>query len=156
MGSSQYRRRRAINFDLNGDALQKYYSETNPNGAYKDIERFMKKHGFIHRQWSGYCSEKTLTNFELLSLFDEMYSKMPWLNTCAERMDATAIGSVYDIKKMKSKGIREGVEKENSVQKHEQREKTSVLKRLQENKEIISKNEPHSSKQIKETERSDR
>lgn len=41
-----------------------------------------------------------------------------------------------------------------SLEKGERRE--SVLKRLQENKEIISKNEPHSPKQIKEIERTDR
>lgn len=160
MSSSQYKRRRAINFDLNGDALKKHYSESNPNGAYKDIARFMKKHGFIHRQWSGYCSEKTLTNFELLQVFDEMYNKMPWLNVCAERMDATTIGSIYDIKKMESKGIREGVDKENIVQNQQQKGKPSVLKRLQENKEKISKGEAgsprHMEKHIGEAERSDR
>lgn len=160
MNSSQYKRRRAINFDLNGTALKKYYSESNPNGAYKDIAKFLKKYGFIHRQWSGYCSEKALTNFELLLLFNEMYNKMPWLNTCAERMDATTIGSIYDIKKMKSKEIRESIDRGNVVYTSEQKGKASVLKQLQENKEKISKGEvgssTHIGKQISEAERADR
>lgn len=85
---------------------------------------------------------------------------MPWLNVCAEHMDATTIGSIYDIKEMKSKGIRERACKENTVMNQKQKDKPSILKRLQENKEKISKGEAgsprHIEKHIGEAERSDR
>lgn len=137
MNPSKYKRQRAINFDLNGDALKEYYSESNPNGAYKDIERFMKNNGFIHRQWSGYCSKKPMTNFDLLVLFAQMYEKMPWLNNCVERMDATTIDSVFDIKEMMSKNMQERADRENSSRSQNHKNKSSVLARLAENKKLI-------------------
>ena len=40
------KRRYAINFDLKISNLEKYYSKTNPKGAYKEIARYMAKNGF--------------------------------------------------------------------------------------------------------------
>ena len=136
--SDQYRRRRAINFDLSIDALEQYYSASAPKGAYKDIEKYMENNGFEHRQWSGYCSKKPMSNYELIYLFDKMYETMPWLNFCVERMDATTIDSIYDIKEMRSKNIRKIADKETTIYNKKQPEKPSVLERLAENKKIIN------------------
>lgn len=62
------RRRYAVNFDLKIADLRKYYSATNPKGAYKEIAKYMEKNGFSHRQWSGYISEGTMTKTELVDL----------------------------------------------------------------------------------------
>ncbi len=155
MNPSKYKRQRAINFDLNGDALKKYYSESNPNGAYKDIERFMKNNGFIHRQWSGYCSKRPMTNFDLLLLFDQMYENMPWLNNCAERMDATTIDSVFDIKAMMSKNMQGKAEREGGSRHQDQKKKPSVLARLERNKKTIEQKNGNQPEKIhhRETER---
>lgn len=56
------RKKRAINFDLHGKSLKKYYSQTNPNGAYQEIGRFLHEQGFVHRQGSGYVSKSGLKN----------------------------------------------------------------------------------------------
>lgn len=140
MSSPEYRRRRAVNFDLSIDALKKYYSESNPKGAYKDIEKYMERNGFEHRQWSGYRSRKPLSNYELVYLFDKMYKKMPWLDSCAEHMDATTIDSVYDIKEMRVKNLQKEAMKENRDKAHEKESKPSVLQRLAENKKIVARN----------------
>jgi virulence-associated protein VapD len=50
------RRRYAINFDLTIAQLRKHYDKDHPKSAYGKIKRYMLKHGFSHRQWSGYIS----------------------------------------------------------------------------------------------------
>lgn len=93
-------KRRAINFDLDGEKLKLYYSQTNPKGAYRKVGDFLCKHGFEHRQFSGYISKTELENSEILELIDEMYEKMPWLTPCASCMDLTDIGEIHDIKEL--------------------------------------------------------
>lgn len=66
MMKDQENKLRAINFDLNIDALRKYFSESNPKGAYKEIRRFMESNGFEHRQWSGYCAKEPISNFDII------------------------------------------------------------------------------------------
>lgn len=43
----EVRRKYAINFDLKIADLEKYYSATNPKSAYKEISKYMSKHGFF-------------------------------------------------------------------------------------------------------------
>lgn len=91
------RSRRAVNFDLVGELLQKYYPKSNPKQAYFDIERFMTKHNFEHRQWSGYCSVEKLTRPEFISVLEDMIRQMPWLAYCVRRFDVTDIGDTFDL-----------------------------------------------------------
>ena len=46
--------KKAINFDLDTNALKINYGGSNYREAYIDIETFMEHNGFEHRQWSGY------------------------------------------------------------------------------------------------------
>ena len=97
---NEIRRRYAINFDLTIDQLEKHYSKTNPKGAYKKINSFMKSNGFKHRQWSGYISDNTLTKTELLDFTLRLHRQFPWLIKCENSMDATVITNIFDIKQM--------------------------------------------------------
>lgn len=92
--------RYAINFDLSIQQLELYYSKTNPKGAYKKIARYMYTHGFSHRQWSGYISDKTMTKTELIDITLGIHKEFPWLINCEGSMDATVITSIFDIKQM--------------------------------------------------------
>lgn len=39
---------KALYFDIRIKDLERYYSATNPKGAYKKIKSFMSKHNFSH------------------------------------------------------------------------------------------------------------
>ena len=96
----EVKRRYAINFDLTIKQLEEHYSKEHPKKAYGQIARYMKKHGFSHRQWSGYISDKTLTKSELIDFTSELHKNFPWLIKCENSMDATVITSIFDIKQM--------------------------------------------------------
>lgn len=127
--------RRAINFDLSIKKLMAFYSKTNPKGAYKEIYNYFIQNGFEHRQGSGYCSKKELTNRETLDIIENMFDKMPWLDECSKKIDVTNIGEIYDIKNLRAMGKKHEHSREKS-QVH--KGKPSVLKRLETNKRILA------------------
>ena len=92
--------RYAINFDLSVKQSEIYYSATNPKGAYEKIRRYMSTHGFTHRQWSGYISDKPMSKAELIDFTVDLHRTFPWLLQCEGCMDATVITNIFDIKKM--------------------------------------------------------
>ena len=94
------RQRYAVNFDLSIAALRTHYSESCPKNAYLDIERYMKENGFSHRQWSGYISDKEMTMAEMIDFTINIHNEFPWLYDCEEKMDATVISDVYDLKEL--------------------------------------------------------
>lgn len=96
------KQKRAINFDLGIEKLMAFYSKTNPKGAYKDIYNYFIQNGFEYRQGYGYCSKIKLTNSETLDIVNRMFKEMPWLDECSEKIDATNIGEVYDIKNLRA------------------------------------------------------
>ena len=98
--SKEARHMYAINFDLKIKKLEMFYSKTHPKNAYKEIARYMYTHGFTHRQWSGYISDKTMTKTELIDFTLALHEAFPWLINCEENLDATVITSIFDIKQM--------------------------------------------------------
>ena len=60
----------------------------------------MLTHGFSHRQWSGYISDKTMTKSDLIDFTVALHDQFPWLINCEGSMDATVITSIFDIKQM--------------------------------------------------------
>ena len=50
--------KKAINFDLDTNALKINYGGSNYREAYIDIETFMEHNGFEHRQWGIYQNMK--------------------------------------------------------------------------------------------------
>lgn len=56
--------RKALNFDLSEEKLRLYYPKKDIKQAWNDIEKFMSKEGFEHRQKSGYASERDLFDAE--------------------------------------------------------------------------------------------
>lgn len=88
---------KAINFDLKIESLRHYYSQKHPKQAYREIKKYLISNGFSHRQWSGYRSKNRLSDYDIISLVDEMFEKFPWLEHCATRFDVTNIGRTYDL-----------------------------------------------------------
>lgn len=60
----------------------------------------MKSLGFIHRQGSGYISEKPMTISKLSARIIKMHRELPWLIECEKHFDATVVGENYDMIKM--------------------------------------------------------
>lgn len=90
--------RKAINFDLDTKALQKHYPKPKQwRKAYNDIEKFMKKEGFVHRQGSGYISERKLSMERIASISIKIKQAYPWLSICVNRFDVTDIGEQHDL-----------------------------------------------------------
>lgn len=71
--AKESRRRYAINFDLTIQQLRQFVDAEHLGKAYGQITRYMEKHGFSHRQWSGYISDKILTKPELLEFTMELH-----------------------------------------------------------------------------------
>ena len=99
--------RKQITFDLRTDALKRYYPHQEPplnpqyyNQAYYDIRRFMKEHGFEHRQSSVYVSLDKLTTLDVVSLTKQLAVALPWLSRCVNEIDVANIGAQHSLKKL--------------------------------------------------------
>ena len=53
--------RKAINFDLNNQLLKENYPSKNYKKGWTDIRIFLEKSNFVHRQYSGYVSNKPIS-----------------------------------------------------------------------------------------------
>lgn len=100
--NDEIRFRYAINFDLSISKLQQHFSQEHPKSAYGVLAKYMKLNGFEHRQYSGYISSEALTQAELLNIMRIVHNQLPWLKECENRMDATVITRVYDLKQLLS------------------------------------------------------
>lgn len=92
------KRCRAINFDYDSHELRLIFG--NDTTAYKLTKRFMEENCFKHRQYSGYISINPLSNKDVYELVEKMYQEMPWLVTCAKKIDITTVEDIYDAIEM--------------------------------------------------------
>ncbi len=93
MGNSK----KALNFDLRTQNLKRFYPGSNYLNAYDEIKHFLCSEGFTHRQWSGYASERAMSNYEITMLTKKLLCTFPWLSKCVSRFDVTDIGRQYDL-----------------------------------------------------------
>ena len=87
---------KAINFDLDTNALKKYYPGKDYRKAYSDIKAFMLKNGFEHRQWSGYKTLMPFSDSQIDELVTDLSLKFDWLKDCVNKFDVTNVGKSYD------------------------------------------------------------
>lgn len=86
MSSQKYK---AVFFDLNSKEMAKHFKNV-PMG-YKRLEASFKRHGFNHRQGSGYISDKKFDNDDMIDIIENIVKENPWLKTCAKKFDVTNI-----------------------------------------------------------------
>ena len=91
--------KKQIAFDLCQESLKKYYPLSYTQ-AYYEIRRFMKNHGFEHRQSSVYVSLQKLTTLDVVDLMEQMATELPWLSRCVNEIDAANIGVQHSLKKV--------------------------------------------------------
>ena len=78
---------KAINFDLDTHKLQANYPGANYRNAYYDLRRFFEKHGFEHRQGSGYISLTKLATADIYDLMDDLTQALPWMTNIGQQHD---------------------------------------------------------------------
>lgn len=88
---------KSINFDLDTKLLEQEHPKRDATVAYKEIGRFLKKHGFDHRQGSGYISKKPMFDTDVKKLILQMQYKYPWLKKCSKKLDVTSIEEMFDM-----------------------------------------------------------
>lgn len=89
--------KKAINFDLKIERLKEVYPDENYNNAYRDIGRFLHKHGFEHRQGSGYVSEGNCEYNDVVVLSIALAKELGWFSYSVEKMDVTEVGQTWDL-----------------------------------------------------------
>ena len=96
--------RKQIAFDLNQKKLKQFYpkgdsqSEYFYKKAYGDIQKFMLKNGFTHRQYSVYVSKKAFSKDDVNDLCEKLVTEFPWIRDCINEIDVTYIGEQHSIK----------------------------------------------------------
>lgn len=88
---------KALYFDMRIQALKEWYPKKNHLGAYKNMKRYLLKHGFRHEQWSGYHSTQKMTDLEIFELVEDMASELQWFSKCVNHFAATNVESNYNL-----------------------------------------------------------
>lgn len=86
---------KSIDYDLDTKGLQEYYPDYRT--AYKALGKFMKQHGFIHRQYSVYNSVNKLSELDIIDLVDDLKHTFPWAATCINEFDVTNISNQHSM-----------------------------------------------------------
>lgn len=89
--------RKGINFDLDTEALQKYYPKGGWHNAYYDVRAYFEKNGFEHIQGSGYHSIEAMSEAKAMSVIYKMTKEFPWLNYCVSICTISDVPELYDI-----------------------------------------------------------
>lgn len=87
-------KRKAINFDLDTNKMKEL--KLYPKG-YRMLGASLKKHGFEHRQGSGYISKEKLDGDNIYDIISELVSENEWLAECVRKIDVTDIGRQHDL-----------------------------------------------------------
>lgn len=88
--------RKALNFDLNTKKYEKYCNKS-ASSAYDEIKKFLGKHNFEHRQWSGYVSKYSMSDGKISAIVENMADELIRLEKCIKQMDATNVGKQYSM-----------------------------------------------------------
>lgn len=87
-------KRKALNFDLDTKKMKEL--NLYPRG-YRLLGSSMKKHGFEHRQGSGYISKAKLDGDNVYDIISDVVSENERLASCVKKIDVTDIGKQHDL-----------------------------------------------------------
>ena len=82
-------KRKAINFDLDTNKMKEL--KLYPKG-YRMLGASLKKHGFEHRQGSGYISKERIDSIMVARIIESVTKEQVWLAECGRKIDVTDIG----------------------------------------------------------------
>lgn len=102
-GIAARKTRKAVNFDLETQAVLRETGFKSTAPAYSAIRAFMETHGFKHRQYSGYVSVDPMSIADVCRALDDLTTVLPWLPRCYQHCDITSLlGPSYDYLAMTS------------------------------------------------------
>ena len=107
MSGRKARQYKALYFDLFINELKHNYPKRNYLNAYRDIKNYLLQHDFKHEQWSGYHSEKKMTDLEIFDLIREMSRELKWLAPCLNHFEVTNVGANHDLMQLFEESIPE-------------------------------------------------
>ena len=87
-------KRKALNFDLDTKKMKEL--NLYPR-RYRLLGSSLKKHGFEHRQGSGYVSKAKLDGDNVYDIISDVVSENEWLASCIKKIDVTDIGKQHDL-----------------------------------------------------------
>lgn len=61
------------------------------------MKKFFRKHGFDHKQGSGYVSQKKINSQDIYLLIDQLYEEYEWIAYSVKEFDVTNIGTQYEL-----------------------------------------------------------
>ena len=61
------------------------------------MKKFFKRHGFDHKQGSGYVSQKKINSQDIYLLIDQLYEEYEWISFSVKELDVTNIGTQYEL-----------------------------------------------------------
>jgi virulence-associated protein VapD len=94
---AESRQYKSINFDLSTERLRKVFGEGGRRKAYAQIQRFLTRNGFEHRQWSGYVTTERRLYTDIYVVLDGLKSRCSWLSRCTNRFDVTDFMAESDM-----------------------------------------------------------
>jgi virulence-associated protein VapD len=86
---AESRQYKSINFDLSTERLREVFGEGGRRKAYAQIQRFLERNGFDHRQWSGYITKERRLYLDIYVIIDALVIHCSWLPGCVNRFDIT-------------------------------------------------------------------
>lgn len=92
------RTRKSITFDLDTTVAGKILGDYRK--AYRDIQRFMEKEGFLHPEYSVYESPVPMTYAQIQSTVDDLLQEHPYLGKCVRDMRTTSIQKAHVLNGM--------------------------------------------------------
>ena len=61
------------------------------------MRKFFKRHGFEHKQGSGYISKQKISSQDIYLLIDALYEEYEWIADCVKEFDVTNVGTQYEL-----------------------------------------------------------
>lgn len=83
--------RKAVNFDLDTDALVEETGRRDTRRAYSAIRGVLGDLGYEHSQYSGYVSKSRRTTFMAFDDLETLSHELPWFSACCKRCHVTTV-----------------------------------------------------------------
>ena len=89
--------KKALNFDISDSLLKQYYPSKSYKNGWKDINKYLVRYGFLHRQYSGYVSKDDILMTDVFNLVGKLSRQYPWLKMSVMIFDVTIVGNEYNL-----------------------------------------------------------
>lgn len=89
--------KKQIAFDLDTEALQKYYPKENWRQSYEDIKKIMKENDFSWQQGSVYVSNNYVSEIYVERLLEKFINDNQWINKSMRDCKVTSVGKTYNL-----------------------------------------------------------